>query len=148
MKWSEITSRVEDILRKRNLSVLCIKHIDSMNCVAVRYCLNDPKSLDEASFPYHFSHKKDKIEESLDLFEKEIVCRNLRRIFDDLPESYEGLCKELFVLKPLKSSMDYGYMVQIAGKFMTYRGDFTKDQERYLSELADILNDYEKHVTE
>ncbi len=66
--------------------------------------------------------------------------------FGRLPKDYEGLCRVLLP-RPIRDSVDYDNVAEVAGAMALWEDDFTPGQRDYFDLLCSLMESYDaEHV--
>lgn len=66
--------------------------------------------------------------------------------FADMPEDYAGLCGVLLP-RPIRDSVDYDNVAEVADAMVLWRKEFTADQRDYFDILCTLIEEYDaEHV--
>lgn len=66
--------------------------------------------------------------------------------FADMPKNYASLCGVLLP-RPIRDSVDYDNVTEVADAMVLWRKDFTADQQDYFDMLCALLEEYDaEHV--
>src|SRR5438445_10173189 len=66
--------------------------------------------------------------------------------FERLPKDYPALCR-LLLPRPIRDSVDYDNVAELADAMVLWQDDFTTDQRDYFDMLCSLMDDYDaEHV--
>jgi len=62
--------------------------------------------------------------------------------FESLPKDYSALCR-LLLPRPIRDSVDYDNVAEIADAMALWQDDFSTDQRDYFDMLCALIEDYD-----